>query len=123
AFERELGRADDRLVAEVDRAQAALAVERQELRARAEDRDPPGAVVGEAPEGGEEFRDVAGLADRVAADERAAVHDAVGEERAPARREEVALVAAEREEREAVVAVLANEPLREPPLRRRLPHA
>src|SRR5205085_1409211 len=49
-----------------------------------------------------------------------AVDDAVGQERAAARREEVALVAAEREEGEAVAAVLADESLRVPALRRGL---
>ena len=49
------------------------------------------------------------VADRVAGDERRAVDHAVGEERAAARREEVALVAAQREVGEAVGAVALDE--------------
>ena len=56
------------------------------------------------------------LADGIAAHESAAADDLVGEEAPLARREEVALVPAQAEEREAVVAVRAHEPADEPPL-------
>ena len=46
--------------------------------------------------------------------------DAVGEERAPGRREEIALVAPQREEREAVAAVRVDERARHPLLADRL---
>ena len=56
------------------------------------------------------------VAHRVAADQRRARDDAVREERAPGRREEVALVAPQREERQAVVPVRVDERACDPPL-------
>ena len=79
--------------------------------------------MGDAAEGVQQGAEVRGHADRVAGHESAAVDDAIGEERAAARGEEVALVATEREEREAVVSVLADEPLGLQALRRRLANA
>jgi len=49
------------------------------------------------------------IADGISAHERAAGDDAIREERASTGREQVALVAAEREEREAVVTVCVDE--------------
>ena len=69
-----------------------------------------------ATELGEQLEDLRPLADGIAAHESAAADDLVGEEARSARREEVALVAAQAEEREAVVAVRAYEPTDEPPL-------
>ena len=74
----------------------------------------------DAPELGEQRVELRGVADRIAADERGARHDAVGEERATRRREEEALVAPQREEGEAVAAVLLDELARDPPLAHRL---
>ena len=75
---------------------------------------------GDAPQLGEELVDLRLLPDRIAADERRAGDDAVGEERPARRREEIALVAAEREEGEAVGAVRVHERARHPPLPHRL---
>ena len=80
---------------------------------RADDREPPAVRVRDAPELREQRVELRLVADRVAADERGAGDDAVGEERAPRRREEVALVAPQREEREAVAAVRVDELARE----------
>ena len=85
----------------------------------AEHREPPAARARDAPELGEQRVELRLVADRIAADERRAADDAVGEERAPRRGEEVALVAPQREEREAVAAVRVDELARERAARRR----
>ena len=86
----------------------------------ADHREPPAVRASDAPELGEELVDLGLVADRIAADERRARDDAVREEGSPRRREEVALVAPQREEGEAVAAVRVDERARDPPLPHRL---
>ena len=69
---------------------------------------------------GEEGVDLALLPHRVTAHERRAGNHAVGEERATTRGEEIALVAPQREEREAVGAVRLDERPRDAALPHRL---
>ena len=109
AVERELGRAEHRLLPDRDRAQAEPPVAVEMLLGRAEDGEAPAVRLCDAPELGEQRVELLLVADRVGADERGAGDDAVREERPPRRREEVALVAAEGEEREAVAAVRVHE--------------
>ena len=90
------------------------------LLRRAEHRETPAVRLCDAPELGEQRVELLLVADRVAADQRGAGDDAIREERAPGRREEVALVAAEREEREAVAAVGVDERARDAALADRL---
>src|SRR5205085_958364 len=108
SVERELRGPDDRLVAEVHGVEAETAIERNELRTRTERRDPPPCRACDPPELVEQILDLVGLADRVAADERAAVDDAVREERPSGRREQEPLVAAQREVRETVAPLVAD---------------
>src|SRR5581483_12115922 len=94
-----------------------------ELRRRRPDhRQPPAAGAAEAAELREERVELVFVPYRVAADERRAGDDAVGEERAPSRREQVALVPTESEEREAVLPVALHERPRGAPLRDGLRH-
>ena len=72
-------------------------VDRDELFAGAEDGDAPPGRARDPAELVQQVFDLAGLADRVAAHERAPVHHAVGEKCAPRRREQEAFVATERE--------------------------
>jgi hypothetical protein len=85
AFERELARNEDRLVPDCNRAHAEPLVAHEVLAERADHRKPPAASVREALEVDEETVELALVADRVAADQRGAGDDAIGEERFPAR--------------------------------------
>lgn len=109
AFERELARADDCLLADLQRPQAGGAVHGQQLGARARDSDAPAARPGGRREVGQQLGELTAVTDRIATDERCPRHDAEGQEGAAAGREEVALVAAQREEVEASAAVLLDE--------------
>src|SRR5512142_2790102 len=82
----------------------------------ADDGDPPSVRPGEAAQLAEKIVDLPAVADRVAAHQRGAVHDAVGEEGSSPRGEEVALVAAQGEEGKAVAAVRLDERPRGPSL-------
>src|SRR6266545_694212 len=68
------------------------AVEGQELLACAENPNPPAASVRQAAEARQQRGELAGVTHRVSAHERRATEHGVGEERAAALREEVALV-------------------------------
>src|SRR5207244_12644723 len=103
ALERELAGTEDRLVADLDRLQPEPLVSLEV--GGAEEREPPAVRVDDAAELGQQLVEFFLLADQVAADERAAADDAVGEECASARREEPALVPAQREERERVPTI------------------
>src|SRR5439155_13088625 len=88
-------------------------VEREQALARAQNRDAPTAAPSELTEAFEKSWNLAPVPDRIAADERRPADHRVGEERAAARREEVALVAAQREVRERVAPVLLDQAPRE----------
>ena len=77
----------------------------------------------DAAELGQQLGELLCGANRIAADECGTADDLVREEAAARRGEEVALVAPEAEEREAVLAVPADQPPDEPPFLRRLPDA
>src|SRR5262245_27628937 len=109
ALEREVGRPDHGLVADRDRSQAEAAVALDLRMRRTEDRDAPAVLVRERAKIGQEVVELVLVPHWVAADERDAADDPVREERAPGRREEPALVTAEREEGEAVAAVRLHE--------------
>src|SRR5438105_15198083 len=83
-----------------------------EILARTERSDAPTGCVRDSAELVQEIRDLGGLADRVTADQRSPVDDAVGEQRATRRREHVALVATQREVRETVASLIAHDPTR-----------
>ena len=83
-------------------------------------REPPAARTDEASQLGEERLDLRLVTDGIAADKRRSRHDAIGEEGAPGPREEVALVAAQREEGKAVAAVGVDQARMKPPLPNRL---
>ena len=116
AFERESIGAKDGLVAELDRAQSEPAIARELLAARPEDRDPPAVRAREPAELGQQLVELVLVPDGIAADERGACDDPVRQEGAPVRREQVALVAAQGEEGQAVAAVGLDEPPRGAPL-------
>ena len=86
----------------------------------ADDREPPAARAGDPAQLREEVVDLRLVADRIAADEGRSRDDAVGEKRAARRREEIALVAPQGEEGEAVAAVGLHKRPRGPPLADRL---
>src|SRR6476469_3783636 len=86
----------------------------------AHDRESPATRADDSAELAEEGVDLLVGADGVAADERGSCHDAVGEKGAARRREEVALVAPQREEGEAVAAIRVHERPCRPPLADRL---
>ena len=65
--------------------EAETAIQRHELPAGPERGNAPTRGVGDATELHEQLLDLLGLSDGVAADERTAVDDAVGEKRAPGR--------------------------------------
>src|SRR5205814_6229042 len=109
ALQRERGGVDDRLVAEVQRAQARLPVERQQPTARADDADAQAVALGEGEGLTEKRAQRVRLADRVSGHEQHAALDAVAEEGAAVAREEVAQVATQLEEGEGVGTVGADE--------------
>ena len=112
ALEREARGVHDRLVADVDRAQADR-VPVGEVRARDAQRgDAPGVGVAVAREVGEQRRRGRRVADGIAGDERHAADRAVGEEGRALLVEEVRLVAPQREVGERVAAVALDEPPR-----------
>ncbi len=82
-FERELARNEHCLVADRNRAHAEALVARKVLSERADDREPPAVRVREALELVQKAFELALLPHRVAADQRRAGDDAIGEERAP----------------------------------------
>ena len=86
----------------------------------ADDREPPAAGANETAQLREEVVDLRLVADGIAADEGRSTDDAVGEKRAPGGREEVALVASQGEEGEAVAAVGLDQVTGDPPLPHRL---
>src|SRR5581483_5320885 len=92
-----------------DRTHAETLVVLQVLAERADDREPPAARVRERLEVGEQRVELGVVADGIAADECRTRDDAIREEGPSARREVVALVAAQGEEREAVRAVRVDE--------------
>src|SRR5262249_22765898 len=104
ALQREAGRLDHRLVSVVERLQAVAAVEVEAPLRDAEDRDAPVAAASMPDEARDEVVERALSADRIARDDRDAVHDAIGEERALVLVEEVRLVGPEHERRERVDA-------------------
>ena len=116
ALERELLRPQHGLLPDRDRLEAERAIALEVRVGCADDREPPAAGADEPPQLGEEVVDLRLVADGIAADERRAGDDAVREEGAARGREEIALVAAQREEGEAVAAVRLDERPRDPPL-------
>ena len=100
---------DHRLVAEVERAEAQRRVVVKRLVRDAGHGDAPALRVRYAPELRQQLTALGRVADRVARDQCRAGDDAVGEERAAAGREEVALVPAQCEVGEAVRAVPLHE--------------
>ena len=86
----------------------------------ADDRVPPPAGASDTAQLQEEVVDLRLVTDRIAADERRSRDDAVGEKSAAGRREEIALVASQREEGEAVAAVRIDQLPRHSPLPHRL---
>ena len=109
SLEREVARDHDRLVPEVDRLEAHGRVERKQPLARREDGRSPAAGLGDPPKLRHELARFGRVSDRVAADQRDSMQDAVREERVPGGREEVALVVAQREERQRVEAGIADD--------------
>ena len=109
-----------RLVPDRDGLEPERAIAVEVLLGRADDRESPAARARDASQLRKQRVDLRLVADGIAADERRARDDAVGEERAAGRREEIALVASQREEREAVAAVAVDERPRDPPLAHRL---
>src|SRR5947209_9696740 len=109
ALQAELAEIDDRLVAEVDRAQAERLVERAELLAGADRAEPQAAGLSECLQLFEQRREGARRTDRIAGEQEHAVLDPVADERLLVGAEEVLLVAAQLEERQRVGAVAADE--------------
>ena len=112
AFEREVGGPDDCFVAEIDRLETDAGVVGERVVRRARDRHAPALRMGDAAELRDQLVALVVGADRVAGDKRRPADDAIREERPAADGEEVALVATQREVRQAVVAVLLDERLR-----------
>ena len=112
ALEREARRMHDRLVADVDRAQADRVPVGEVLARDAEHRHAPGVRVAVPREVGQQRRGGRGVADRIARHERHAADGAVGEEGRALLVEEVRLVAAQREVGERVAAVALDQPAR-----------
>ena len=111
-LEREPGGIEHRLVAASKRAQPAGAVEVEPAAGCVQDDESPAALAADGAEVVYEAGYVVRGADGIARHERAAGHDAVGQEGVPGPREHVPAVAAEREEREAVVSVIGDESAR-----------
>lgn len=109
ALERELAWADDRLLADLERAQAGGAVHGQQLGARARDSDAPATRPRGAREVGQQVGELIAVTDGISADESRSGHNAEGEEGTAAGREEVALVLPQSEEVEASAAVALDE--------------
>ena len=109
ALEREPLGVDDRLVADVERAQPCLLEDAPSRRAHAERRDPQRALLGERHDRPHQIGDGRRLSDRVARDHHHAALGAVADECRPRRVEQVVLVRAELEEGEGVGPVLVNE--------------
>ncbi len=108
-LERELRRADDGLLADLEGTQTGSPVRGQHFVACPRHADAPSAQAREGRESSQERVELAAVSDGIAADEGRPSDDAVGEEGAAARGEEVALVPAEREEVEASVAVALHQ--------------
>src|SRR5581483_1025638 len=104
-LEREVRRPQDRLLADEDRAEPERAIAVELRVRRAEHGEPPAVGPHERAELGQERVQLVLVPDRVAAHERGSGDDAIGEECTSRRREEVALVAPEREEGQAVAPV------------------
>ena len=112
ALEAEVPAVEDRLVAEVERMEAALAVHRRRVLADGEERRLPALLGAIGEELVEHLADVLGRPDRVRGDHRVTADVGVGDQRLPVGGEEVALVAAQREVGERVRAVGADDPPR-----------
>ena len=102
----------DRLVADVDRAQADRVPVGEVLARDAEHGDAPGVRVAVAREVGQQRGRGRSIADGVAGYERNAADGAIGEEGRALLVEEVRLVAAQREVGQGVAAVALDEPAR-----------
>ena len=120
ALEREVPRHHHSFVTEVDGLEPHGLVHGKKPFPRGEDRHPPAARLRDPAELRDELAGFGLVADRVTAHERDAVDDPVREERASARREEVALVAAQGEEAQRVAAGLADYALGRSPCNRAL---
>src|SRR5205085_4363764 len=105
---------------EQDRAEPERAIAFEVRLGCAEHGEAPAVRANDAPELGQERVELGLFADWIAADERRARDDAIHEERLPRRREEVALVAAQGEEGEAVAPICVDERARNAPLPHRL---
>ncbi len=119
-LERELLRQQHRLLPHRHGFEPELAVPLEVLLGRAHHRQPPPVRARAAPQFGEQQVDLGVVADGIAADEGRPRDDAVGEESAAGRREEVALVAPQREEGKAVAAVSLDQRARHAALPHRL---
>ena len=109
AFERELRRLDDRLVAEIEAPQAERLERRRQIGADRHRTEPEPARLRERGRLLEEGRHRRRRAHRVAGAQHHPSLDAVAEERGPVVREQVLLVAPQLEERQRVVAVPPHE--------------
>ena len=109
AFEREAVQLDDRLVAQVDRAQPELLVQRAQLLAGAERAELEAAGVGELADLLEQAGERVTRSDGVAREQQDPVLDRVGHERPPVLVEDVVAVGPQLEERERVGAVGTHE--------------
>ena len=108
------------LLTDRDRPEPELAITVEMHVGCADDRQPPAAGADETAQLREQVVDLGLVADGIAADECRPGDDAVREEGAPRGREQVALVAAQREEGEAVAPVGLDERPRDSPLPDRL---
>src|SRR6185312_7903229 len=84
ALEREPAWVEHRLIAAREGTQAVPSVELEPALGGVQDDEAPAALAADRPEVGDQAGHLLGRADRVAGDERAAGHDAVGEEGVPA---------------------------------------
>ncbi len=109
ALQRELGRRDDRLVADVERPKALRHAPVAQLAARADHGEAQVVAVGPVHGLGHERAHLGRLADGVAGHQQHPVLDPVADERGACRVPEVLLVGAQLEEAEGVVAVLGHD--------------
>jgi hypothetical protein len=116
-LERELAGTEHRLLPDRHRLEPERPIALEVRVGRAHHREPPPVRVHDPPQLREQVVDLSIVADRVPADEGGSRDDAIGEEGAARRREEIALVASQGEEREAVTPVFVHQRPRHAPLR------
>src|SRR5205809_159878 len=120
AVERELARTEHRLVPDRDGLEPERAIAVEVRVGCADHRESPPARTRNPLQLRQQVIDLRLVADGIAADERSSRDDPVGEESTARGREEITLVASQREEGEAVATVAVHERPRHPPLSHRL---